>query len=220
MNYLDKTQNQLAGILLAGNQEKKHQSSNSTENILFKIKNHKKFFYLVSLFVMMLSTTMAQGPLNVVPDPICNTNCCSSQAPCSCSAGVLITGGLPPYSILVLGSSGLVGTTACVGNLCPGAYTFVVRDANNVTVQLQVTVGGPREIAQLAIAFNRMTTQLRSAMEGLEQRVSQRTADLQQALGWIADLYAKDDDIRACGQTIIYAIHESVGHLEIGRAHV
>ncbi len=37
----------------------------------------------------------------------------------------------------------------------------------------------------------------------------------QQALGWIADLYAKDDDIRACGQTIIYAIHESVGHLGI-----
>ena len=37
----------------------------------------------------------------------------------------------------------------------------------------------------------------------------------QQALGWIADLYATDDDIRACGQTIIYAIHESVGHLGI-----
>ena len=37
----------------------------------------------------------------------------------------------------------------------------------------------------------------------------------QQALGWIADLYAKDDDIRACGQTIIYAIHESIGHLGI-----
>ena len=37
----------------------------------------------------------------------------------------------------------------------------------------------------------------------------------QQALGWINDLYAKDDDIRACGQTIIYAIHESVGHLGI-----
>jgi pimeloyl-ACP methyl ester carboxylesterase len=37
----------------------------------------------------------------------------------------------------------------------------------------------------------------------------------QQALGWIADLYAKDDDIRACGQTIIYAIHENVGHLGI-----
>jgi hypothetical protein len=37
----------------------------------------------------------------------------------------------------------------------------------------------------------------------------------QQALGWITDLYARDDDIRAAGQTIIYAIHESVGHLGI-----
>lgn len=37
----------------------------------------------------------------------------------------------------------------------------------------------------------------------------------QQALGWIADLYATNDDIRVCGQTIIYAIHENVGHLGI-----
>ena len=37
----------------------------------------------------------------------------------------------------------------------------------------------------------------------------------QQALGWIVDLYGRDDDIRACGQTIVYAIHESVGHLGI-----
>ena len=37
----------------------------------------------------------------------------------------------------------------------------------------------------------------------------------QQALGWICDLYEKDDDIRACGQTIVYAVHESVGHLGI-----
>jgi pimeloyl-ACP methyl ester carboxylesterase len=37
----------------------------------------------------------------------------------------------------------------------------------------------------------------------------------QQALGWITDLYASDNDIRACGQTIVYAIHESVGHLGI-----
>lgn len=36
-----------------------------------------------------------------------------------------------------------------------------------------------------------------------------------QALGWIVDLYAKDDDIRACGQTIVYAVHESAGHLGI-----
>ena len=37
----------------------------------------------------------------------------------------------------------------------------------------------------------------------------------QQALGWIVDLYEKDDDLRACGQTIVYAIHETVGHLGI-----
>lgn len=37
----------------------------------------------------------------------------------------------------------------------------------------------------------------------------------QQALGWIADLYANDDDIRTAGQTIIYAVHENVGHLGI-----
>jgi len=37
----------------------------------------------------------------------------------------------------------------------------------------------------------------------------------QQALGWILDLYADVDDIRACGQTIIYTVHPSVGHLGI-----
>jgi hypothetical protein len=37
----------------------------------------------------------------------------------------------------------------------------------------------------------------------------------QQALGWILDLYDSVDDIRAQGQTIVYAIHETVGHLGI-----
>jgi pimeloyl-ACP methyl ester carboxylesterase len=37
----------------------------------------------------------------------------------------------------------------------------------------------------------------------------------QQALGWIADLYDKVDDIRVSGQTIIYAIHDNIGHLGI-----
>ena len=36
-----------------------------------------------------------------------------------------------------------------------------------------------------------------------------------QALGWIVDLYDKDDDIRACAQTIVYAVHEDAGHLGI-----
>ncbi|MCU0808514.1 MAG: DUF3141 domain-containing protein, partial [Candidatus Contendobacter sp.] len=37
----------------------------------------------------------------------------------------------------------------------------------------------------------------------------------QQALGWIVDLYQKDQDLLAQGQTIVYAIHDSVGHLGI-----
>jgi pimeloyl-ACP methyl ester carboxylesterase len=36
-----------------------------------------------------------------------------------------------------------------------------------------------------------------------------------QALDWILDLYESVDDIRAHGQTIVYAIHESIGHLGI-----
>ena len=37
----------------------------------------------------------------------------------------------------------------------------------------------------------------------------------QQALGWILDLYEDVDEIRAYGQTIVYTIHETVGHLGI-----
>jgi hypothetical protein len=37
----------------------------------------------------------------------------------------------------------------------------------------------------------------------------------QQALGWILDLYEDVNDIRSYGQTIVYTIHESVGHLGI-----
>lgn len=37
----------------------------------------------------------------------------------------------------------------------------------------------------------------------------------QQALGWIRDLYESVEEIRAHGQTIVYAVHESIGHLGI-----
>jgi pimeloyl-ACP methyl ester carboxylesterase len=37
----------------------------------------------------------------------------------------------------------------------------------------------------------------------------------QQALDWVLDLYRSVDDIRAHGQTIVYAVHESIGHLGI-----
>jgi hypothetical protein len=37
----------------------------------------------------------------------------------------------------------------------------------------------------------------------------------QQSLGWILDCYEDDNDILAHGQTIIYTVHKSVGHLGI-----
>jgi pimeloyl-ACP methyl ester carboxylesterase len=37
----------------------------------------------------------------------------------------------------------------------------------------------------------------------------------QQALHWILDLYSDVDEIRAHGQTIVYTVHETVGHLGI-----
>ncbi|RTM15241.1 MAG: DUF3141 domain-containing protein [Bradyrhizobiaceae bacterium] len=37
----------------------------------------------------------------------------------------------------------------------------------------------------------------------------------QQALDWILDCYADVDEIRAYGQTIVYTVHQSVGHLGI-----
>jgi len=37
----------------------------------------------------------------------------------------------------------------------------------------------------------------------------------QQALGWITDIYETDEDLIAGGQTIVYSIHDQVGHLGI-----
>ncbi len=36
-----------------------------------------------------------------------------------------------------------------------------------------------------------------------------------QALGWITDLYESDDDLIGSGQTIVYTVHDSTGHLGI-----
>src|SRR5947209_5508409 len=37
----------------------------------------------------------------------------------------------------------------------------------------------------------------------------------QQALGWILDLYENVEELRSYGQTIVYTVHETVGHLGI-----
>jgi hypothetical protein len=36
-----------------------------------------------------------------------------------------------------------------------------------------------------------------------------------QALGWITDLYRDEQELIACGRTIVYAVHEKIGHLGI-----
>jgi rsbT co-antagonist protein RsbR len=50
-------------------------------------------------------------------------------------------------------------------------------------MDLQAQLDGPHEVASLAAAFNNMTAQLRQTLESLEQRVADRTLDLQRALG-------------------------------------
>lgn len=37
----------------------------------------------------------------------------------------------------------------------------------------------------------------------------------QQALGWVTDLYESDEDVVENGQTIVYTLHQSIGHLGI-----
>lgn len=48
-------------------------------------------------------------------------------------------------------------------------------------MHLQASVGGTQEISGLATAFNAMTSQLRELIDSLEQRVSERTAELEES---------------------------------------
>lgn len=105
--------------------------------------NGKSILRLILLAFMLLNfNSIANAQLTVVDDPICMTNCCSATQPCNCRAGVSISGGIPPYTVVVTNGTGIVGNSACLGNLCPGTYTFEVRDVTNQTVFHSVTVGG------------------------------------------------------------------------------
>lgn len=83
-------------------------------------------------------------------------------------------------AIVLSGGAGIYlarGLTAPLVNLTQAADRIAsgARD-------IQVATRGPREIQLLARAFNTMTAQLEKSLETLEQRVAQRTADLQAAL--------------------------------------
>ncbi|MBL0102327.1 MAG: PKD domain-containing protein [Bacteroidetes bacterium] len=106
----------------------------------------KRKWQIWTIVYILLSTNIqaqAGGPLTVSTDPNCSSHCCSPTIPCNCSAGVIVTGGIPPYMINVFGATGIVGQGACITGLCPGTYTFEVRDQGTLNPVIhQVTVGG------------------------------------------------------------------------------
>jgi PAS domain-containing protein len=57
-------------------------------------------------------------------------------------------------------------------------------------LELEAEVSGPLEVVRLARAFNSMTAKLRQTLAGLEQRISERTRQLQEALGFQEQIVA------------------------------
>ena len=70
----------------------------------------------------------------------------------------------------------------------------------------------PRSSPATACASTCATSARRSSASA---RKGDNITPPQQALGWILDLYESVDDIRAHGQTIVYCVHDTVGHLGI-----
>ncbi|MCC7231663.1 MAG: PKD domain-containing protein, partial [Bacteroidia bacterium] len=105
---------------------------------LFVRRNPLRFLIA---FMFFCSLSAAQAQLTVVPDPLCSNQCCG-PGQCTCTLGVLATGGVPPYSYQVFSGSTLIDTNACVSGLCPGNYVFIVRDAMGATVLLQLSASG------------------------------------------------------------------------------
>jgi GAF domain-containing protein/HAMP domain-containing protein len=96
-------------------------------------------------------------------------------------------------------------------------------------IQLQAGAGGAREVTALASAFNAMTTQLNGLIGNLEQRVAERTAELEvvnkqttrraaqlQAITELSETIARLEDINEIFPTAIRLINERFGFYHVG----
>jgi GAF domain-containing protein/HAMP domain-containing protein len=78
--------------------------------------------------------------------------------------------------------AGLIGAFAARRLAVP--LTDLTETATRISegnIELEATTRGPNETVQLANAFNSMTAQLRGFISGLEERVTERTAELETA---------------------------------------
>ena len=94
---------------------------------------------------------------------------------------------------------------------------YVLLNANEIeTITEDLFVGDKLTSSQLETSDGRRID-LRNVKSPIVVFCSQgdNITPPQQALGWILDLYDSTDDIVANGQTIIYAIHDDIGHLGI-----
>jgi GAF domain-containing protein/HAMP domain-containing protein len=89
-------------------------------------------------------------------------------------------------------------------------------------IQLQATVGGAKEIASLAAAFNIMTAQLRNLISNLEQRVQERTNALEkraaqlQTVSDVARTLTSVQDINTLLPDITRLVSDRFGFYHVG----
>lgn len=102
------------------------------------------------------SVTITQPPVLVLNTSATNPSC---FAGCNGQAGVVVSGGVSPYTYSW--TSGSTGSTA--SSLCAGSYTVVVTDANGCTSNASVVLTNP---AQLSVATSVVNASCQGACDG------------------------------------------------------
>ncbi len=138
------------------------------------------------------------------------------------------TGGLIAFIILILILLQVIGIYLLIGRL----VTSPLREITTLTSRVasgdltgHVKLASRDEMNILATAFNSTTSQLRQTLEGLEQRVKERTADLEasnlltkknaqaiQAVSDISRIMASIQSINELLPTIVNSISERLGY--------